>query len=147
MEHVLEVARDRWRRLRAGPDAVIWGVTGCPIPVTEPPRPIYFNGDGRGISCEAIMHAVAERGLSRLLVEGGAHTVSWFLKEGQLDRLHILLAPVLLGDGRACLQTQAAAGTLAARRVDSLSALLEQPASTWTRISCSSTARGKFATQ
>ena len=92
MEHVLDAARDRLHRLRTGPDAVISGVAGCPVPVTEPARPIYFGGNGRGISCEAIVHAVAERGLSRPL-EGGAYTVSWFLEEGQLDRLHMLLAP------------------------------------------------------
>jgi len=86
MEHVLDAARDRLRRLRAGLDAVISEVTGCPIPVTEPATPIYFDRNGRGISCEAIVHAVAERGLSRLL-EGSAYTVSWFLEEGQLDRL------------------------------------------------------------
>ena len=61
---------------------------GCPIPVP---------------SCEAIVHAVAERGFRRLLVEGGAYTVSRFFEEGQLDRLHILFAPVLLGDGKAGL--------------------------------------------
>ena len=99
MEHVLDAARDRLHRLRAGLDAVISGVIGYPIPVTEPARPIYFDGNGRGISCEAIVHAVAERGLSRLL-EGSAYTVSWFLEEGQLDRLHILLAPLLLGTER-----------------------------------------------
>jgi riboflavin-specific deaminase-like protein len=79
---------------------------GCPIPVPEPAIPIYVDGYSRGISCEAIVHAVAERGFCRLLVEGGAYTVSRFFEEGQLDRLHILFAPVLLGDGKAGLHVR-----------------------------------------
>ena len=79
---------------------------GCPIPVPEPAIPIYVDGYGCGISCEAIVHAVAERGFCRLLVEGGAYTVSRFFEEGQLDRLHILFAPVLLGDGKAGLHVK-----------------------------------------
>jgi riboflavin biosynthesis pyrimidine reductase len=37
------------------------------------------------------------------LIEGGAHTVSRFLAAHCLDRLHILVAPIILGDGRASL--------------------------------------------
>ncbi len=50
------------------------------------------------MSCEAIVHAVADRGFRRLFVEGGAYTVSRFFPEGQLDRLHFLLALVLPTD-------------------------------------------------
>jgi diaminohydroxyphosphoribosylaminopyrimidine deaminase/5-amino-6-(5-phosphoribosylamino)uracil reductase len=90
---------------------------GCQAPVPEPASPIYVDGYGRGISCEAIVHAAAERGFRRLLVEGGAYTVSRFFEEGQLDRLHILLAPVLLGDGKAGLQVRPPPKLAAAIRV------------------------------
>ena len=90
---------------------------GCQAPVPEPASPIYVDGYGRGISCETIVHAVAERGFRRLLVEGGAYTVSRFFEEGQLDRLHILLAPVLLGDGKAGLQVKPPPKLAAAIRV------------------------------
>jgi diaminohydroxyphosphoribosylaminopyrimidine deaminase/5-amino-6-(5-phosphoribosylamino)uracil reductase len=91
---------------------------GCQAPVPEPASPIYIDGYGREISCEAIVHAVAERGFRRLLVEGGAYTVSRFFEEGQLDRLHILLAPVLLGDGKAGLQVRPPPKLAAAIRVE-----------------------------
>ena len=91
---------------------------GCQAPVPEPASPIYIDGYGRGISCEAIVHAVAERGFRRLLVEGGAYTVSRFFEEGQLDRLHILLAPVLLGDGKAGLQVKPPQNLAAAAQVE-----------------------------
>ncbi|HZZ63201.1 MAG TPA: RibD family protein [Roseiarcus sp.] len=48
----------------------------------------------------AILASLAERGLKRLLVEGGAKTLSHFLQEGCLDRLHVMVAPLILGSGR-----------------------------------------------
>src|SRR3954468_9194592 len=49
----------------------------------------------------AILAALAERGLRRVLIEGGADTVSRFLAAKCLDRLHIMVAPIILGSGRA----------------------------------------------
>lgn len=51
----------------------------------------------------AVIAALAARGLCRILVEGGANTVSRFLVAGCLDRLHVAVAPIILGAGRACL--------------------------------------------
>ena len=48
----------------------------------------------------AILAALFDAGLRRLLVEGGTHTVSSFLTAGCLDRLHIVTAPMLLGAGQ-----------------------------------------------
>jgi diaminohydroxyphosphoribosylaminopyrimidine deaminase / 5-amino-6-(5-phosphoribosylamino)uracil reductase len=38
-------------------------------------------------------------GFARVLVEGGARTVSGFIAAGCLDRLHVAVAPVILGSG------------------------------------------------
>ncbi len=46
-----------------------------------------------------IAEALYERGLKKILVEGGATTVSNFLDAGTVDRLHILVAPMILGSG------------------------------------------------
>ena len=53
------------------------------------------------IAPAAILSALAERGLRRVLIEGGADTVSRFLAAKCLDRLHIMVAPIILGSGRA----------------------------------------------
>src|SRR5438270_3700507 len=53
------------------------------------------------IAPRAILAALAERGLRRILVEGGAETVSCFLGHGCLDRLHVIVAPIIIGSGRA----------------------------------------------
>ena len=52
---------------------------------------------------EAILRALSARGLRRVLIEGGAQTLSRFLAAGCLDRLHVVVAPVILGSGIAGL--------------------------------------------
>jgi diaminohydroxyphosphoribosylaminopyrimidine deaminase / 5-amino-6-(5-phosphoribosylamino)uracil reductase len=51
----------------------------------------------------AIVAALYDRGLRRLLIEGGAWTVSSFIDAGVIDRLHVLVAPVILGSGKTGL--------------------------------------------
>jgi riboflavin-specific deaminase-like protein len=58
---------------------------------------------GDRIAPAAILAALAKRGLRRILIEGGTNTVSAFYAAGCLDRLHVVVAPIILGDGRASL--------------------------------------------
>lgn len=51
----------------------------------------------------AIVAALAARGFRRMLIEGGADTVSRFVAARCLDRLHVLVAPIILGAGRSSL--------------------------------------------
>lgn len=55
---------------------------------------------GAGFAPAVVRDFLRERGLRRLLIEGGGVTVSRFLQAGLLDRLFLTLAPVLLGSGR-----------------------------------------------
>lgn len=48
-----------------------------------------------------ILGALAGCGLRRVLIEGGADTISRFLVAGCLDRLHVMVAPIIIGSGRA----------------------------------------------
>ena len=52
-----------------------------------------------GLDIGAIVGALAARGLRRLFVEGGGVTVSRFLTAGSLDRMHVTVAPLLMGAG------------------------------------------------
>ncbi len=47
----------------------------------------------------AIVQALAGLGFRRLLIEGGARTVSAFLAAGAVDRFHLSIAPTLIGSG------------------------------------------------
>ena len=53
--------------------------------------------------------ALQARGLTRLFVEGGGVTVSRFLAQRCLDRLHLAVAPIIIGDGRPGLRFAGAA--------------------------------------
>jgi riboflavin-specific deaminase-like protein len=64
------------------------------LPVTD---------DGSGFAPAAVLSLLAARGAHRILVEGGGITVSRFLAAGALDRLHVVVAPLLIGSGRAGL--------------------------------------------
>ncbi len=46
-----------------------------------------------------IITALRDEGLSTLLVEGGGITIAKFLENGLLNRLHVGIAPLLIGDG------------------------------------------------
>ena len=54
--------------------------------------------DGR-LAPANIVAALAEKGLRRILIEGGANTLSSFLAAGALDRLHLCVAPLVIGSG------------------------------------------------
>lgn len=60
----------------------------------------------------SIVAALRARGLARILVEGGARTISGFIDDGCVDRLHLMVSPVLIGSGRTGLELkpQAALG-------------------------------------
>lgn len=58
--------------------------------------------DGR-LDPNAINAALFARGLRRTLLEGGASTVSAFIDARAVDRLHVLVAPVILGSGKTGL--------------------------------------------
>ena len=52
-----------------------------------------------GLDIGAVIATLAGRGLRRIFVEGGGITVSRFLAAGALDRLHVTIAPLLIGSG------------------------------------------------
>lgn len=55
---------------------------------------------GRHMPPREIVAALFGHGLRTMLIEGGAMTVSAFIAAGAVDRLHLLVAPVILGSGK-----------------------------------------------
>lgn len=53
-----------------------------------------------------VVAALRARGLNLLFVEGGGVTVSQFVRQGCLDRLHLIVAPVMIGAGYPGLQVR-----------------------------------------
>jgi len=58
---------------------------------------------GRRVCPREIARHLYELGLKKILIEGGAWTVSRFIEARAVDRLHLLVAPVILGSGKAGL--------------------------------------------
>lgn len=57
------------------------------------------------IAPEAIARALSGAGLGHLLIEGGGITIAGFLEAGLLERLHVSVAPLIIGAGPAALTT------------------------------------------
>jgi diaminohydroxyphosphoribosylaminopyrimidine deaminase/5-amino-6-(5-phosphoribosylamino)uracil reductase len=68
-----------------------------------------LTGADGALDTGALVAALHARGLALLFVEGGGTTVSRFIAQGHLDRLHLAIAPVLIGHGRRGLQLPGAA--------------------------------------
>lgn len=68
---------------------------------TAPPgaEKLVVTSTGGRLAPSAIVAALFARGLRKILVEGGAATVSNFIDADMVDRLHILVAPMILGSG------------------------------------------------
>ncbi len=76
--------------------AIRASATDCP----ERVETILVNQGANGLCPREIVAALYARGFRKLLVEGGAQTISRFIEAGALDRLHILMAPMIIGSGK-----------------------------------------------
>ena len=62
------------------------------------------DSDGRSRFAPAmVIEVLRAQGLHRILIEGGGVTISRFLQAGALTRLHVTVAPLLIGSGRHAL--------------------------------------------
>jgi riboflavin-specific deaminase-like protein len=88
------LAPDGARRLR---------ITATDCQAAEGVENIRLDSRDGAIAPNAIVEALYARGLRRILIEGGARTIAAFIESGCLDRLHVLVTPVIIGSGRAGL--------------------------------------------
>lgn len=61
--------------------------------------PLTRHGDAP-FDPRQVVHLLSERGFRRILVEGGSRLLSAFLDANALDRLHVMIAPLIIGSGR-----------------------------------------------
>lgn len=80
-------------RCSAQPPLEVGGVQTVTIPVVNGVMPVG-----------AVLDVLHGLGLRRVLIEGGARTLSHFLAAGRLDRLHVMTAPLIIGSGPVGLQ-------------------------------------------
>ncbi|MFV0280191.1 MAG: RibD family protein [Rhodoblastus sp.] len=65
---------------------------------------IVLPARDKRIAPSAIVAALFSRGYRRLLIEGGARTISAFIDAGAVDRLHLIFGCTIIGSGHAGLQ-------------------------------------------
>jgi diaminohydroxyphosphoribosylaminopyrimidine deaminase/5-amino-6-(5-phosphoribosylamino)uracil reductase len=70
---------------------------------------VGVEGSADGLDAHAVMRLLRQRSCARIFVEGGGVTVSMFLEANLLDRLHMAIAPLLIGDGRPAIRLRAPA--------------------------------------
>jgi diaminohydroxyphosphoribosylaminopyrimidine deaminase / 5-amino-6-(5-phosphoribosylamino)uracil reductase len=93
LEETYRVFRDGPETLLlCAPDAAHAGCVGSGQVLPVPRGPA-------GLDIDAILDLLRARGLRRIFVEGGGITVSRFLSAGALDRLHVTVAPLVMGGG------------------------------------------------
>ena len=56
-----------------------------------------------GFDPRVVLEALRDAGYRRVLIEGGGITVSRSVQAGVVDRLHVTVAPLLIGSGRTAL--------------------------------------------
>ncbi|REC95827.1 RibD family protein [Kushneria indalinina] len=56
-----------------------------------------------GVDPREVIDLLRHQGLNSVLVEGGGMTISRFLQEGCLNRLHSMVTPMIIGSGRPTL--------------------------------------------
>ena len=78
-------------------------VTASDNPQADGAEVMRLPPRGGGFAPEDIVAALAERGLRRILVEGGAATLSRFIACDALDRLHIVVSPLIIGSGKSAI--------------------------------------------
>ncbi len=97
----------------------LWIVTeGVEVQAPEGVEVIALPANNGRIEPKDILLSLHHAGLNRILIEGGADTVSRFLQAGCLDRLHLIVAPILMGSGRASLSLPAIEHMDQAMRLD-----------------------------
>jgi riboflavin-specific deaminase-like protein len=66
--------------------------------------PLACVGDTSPVA--ELLNALHVRGCHRVFVEGGGVTVSAFLEAGLLDRLHMAVAPLIVGSGKPAIRLE-----------------------------------------
>jgi riboflavin biosynthesis pyrimidine reductase len=61
-------------------------------------EPVVYSGQ---VQLDALLADLAGRGVERLLVEGGTAVHTEFLAAGLVDELHVVVAPIFVGDPAA----------------------------------------------
>jgi diaminohydroxyphosphoribosylaminopyrimidine deaminase / 5-amino-6-(5-phosphoribosylamino)uracil reductase len=101
-----------WARALSGPRPAVVAVRDDVDAGTYPDQLALPGDDDGRVDLLALLHALQEREVVSVLLEGGPTLAGAFVRQGLVDRVVGYLAPALLGDGPPALQ-DAGVGTIA----------------------------------
>ena len=90
----------RWRA-QDGARRVL--VTAKPVAAPDGVETIVLPSADGAMAPQDIVTALHSLGFARMLIEGGARTISAFIDAGAIDRLHLIVACTIIGSGRTGL--------------------------------------------
>jgi 5-amino-6-(5-phosphoribosylamino)uracil reductase len=80
----------------------------CPSPAVEDVRArlgavatVVDTGPARDVDVAAVLEHLSACGINRVMVEGGGNVLTQFLTADLVDELHLVVAPLFVGDSRA----------------------------------------------
>ncbi|MDP5169904.1 MAG: RibD family protein [Bacteroidia bacterium] len=85
--------------LSSSSDQVWWAGMETAIPETSEVCCLDISHAAGSSDCEKLLHALYEKGVATVYVEGGSATTSAFLAEGMIDILQFHISPLLFGSG------------------------------------------------
>ncbi|MES2964180.1 MAG: bifunctional diaminohydroxyphosphoribosylaminopyrimidine deaminase/5-amino-6-(5-phosphoribosylamino)uracil reductase RibD, partial [Bdellovibrionota bacterium] len=95
-------------------------VTGEDVPKTSTSfRQLKVRRDGEGnFEMKMLLEGLKAEGLSSLLVEGGSYTYARFFQANAVQRLHVYIAPILIGGRHAMSWAQHFGGTKLSEKIE-----------------------------
>jgi riboflavin-specific deaminase-like protein len=96
---VLDIDGRLPRDRRVFANRAVLRLTGAGVPPLDGVESLAIEAPGGRYNPIAVVTLLAQRGRRRILVEGGGATISSFLAAGVLDRLHLAVAPLIVGEG------------------------------------------------
>lgn len=84
--------------LEDGARRVIIRAISCPLP--QGIEEVILPANEGIIEPQVIIETLFALGFNKILLEGGAKSISAFITAGAVDRLHVLVAPMIIGSGK-----------------------------------------------
>ncbi len=80
---------------------LVYAPASATATLTRKGLPATVVDTGAAVDLDQLLRDLADRGIGRLLVEGGGTVLTGFLAQGRYDELQLAIAPIVVGDERA----------------------------------------------
>jgi diaminohydroxyphosphoribosylaminopyrimidine deaminase / 5-amino-6-(5-phosphoribosylamino)uracil reductase len=101
----IRIVLDPWRKIAPGYHIFDQEATSVRVVAGEPRANELKVGYSKGyLDLNELVRGLYKRGMTSLLVEGGAHTIGSFFDAGLVDRLELFIAGKVFGEGKSWVE-------------------------------------------